>query len=329
MGGAWQSDDLRPVPADRRIFCKIEGRDHGIGWQCEELERRGLRATFFCEVLSSLVLGDPDTRSYMEFLLQRGQDVQLHAHPNFYFYSQYRLARERGGAYDHSQRSDRIGSLPLPLQRQLLELSRELFHRFTGRRPVAFRAGGYQANSATLSILSELGFLLDGSYNPAFREEGSFPNETLLPNVPQKLQGIWEVPVAVAQQDLPDPRKTTSLMPFELSAISLPEIRCILDHAHQSGLQHVVAIFHSFSAVKAKDHQYSQLRPDSIVRRRFTGTLDYLATHSERFEVSTFEALGAQVDQLQPAPAPKLAHLGYLRPFGRLAVQAVNRSYWL
>ncbi len=82
MGGAWQNPALRPLPAERRISCRIRGRDHGIGWQCAQLRERGLKATFFCEVLSSLVLGEGDSRSYLEYLLEQGQDVQLHVHPN-------------------------------------------------------------------------------------------------------------------------------------------------------------------------------------------------------------------------------------------------------
>lgn len=51
VGGAWASEQLRPLPADRRIFCRIRDRDRGIGCLCSELGRRGMKATLFCEVL--------------------------------------------------------------------------------------------------------------------------------------------------------------------------------------------------------------------------------------------------------------------------------------
>jgi peptidoglycan/xylan/chitin deacetylase (PgdA/CDA1 family) len=328
MGGAWGSPDLRPVPAERRIFCRINGTDCGIGWQCDELSRRGLRATFFCEVLSALVLGDRDTRSYLDLLLQRGQDVQLHAHPNFYYYSEYQKARSERQPFDHSLRSDSLGSLPEATQRHLLEQAGDLFFRFTGRRPVAYRAGSYQASSRTLAILAEQGFVLDSSFNPCFQGRGSFDRETLRPNTPQMIEGIWEIPVTVAVQNLPDPRVPSRLRPCEVNGIGRAEMRHILDHSHQSGAGHVVIMFHSFSAVKARDPQYSAMRPDRIVRRRFNALLDYLASNQDRFTVSTFGELAGQLTGLSTQETP-LPRLGYSRPLLRNLVQAVNQWYWL
>ena len=131
MGGAWDDVNKRPVPAERRIFCKMGERDFGIGWICDELDKRGFRATFFCEVLASLVLGDADTSSYLNYLVSRGQDVQLHAHPVFYFYRKYLDAISQGEKYDHSQTTDNLGRLPIDLQRQLLQLAHDIFLRLT------------------------------------------------------------------------------------------------------------------------------------------------------------------------------------------------------
>jgi peptidoglycan/xylan/chitin deacetylase (PgdA/CDA1 family) len=327
MGGAWRSDALLPVPAERRVFCKIDGIDYGIGWQTDELERRGFRATFFCEVLSTLVLGEADTSSYLEFLLNRGQDVQLHTHPNFYFYAQYLACRERGESYDHSARSDSLWRLSSDLQKHLLSQAIEIFKRLTGNRPLAYRAGGYQANKSSLSILSELGLLIDSSFNPSYSGSGSFDRENLLANVPQAVHGVWEIPVTVAIQDLPDPRNVTNLMPFEISALSMNEMRRILDHAHCTGTEHVVIMFHSFSGVKPKDVQYSELRPDHIVRRRFTGILNYLAASQDRFRVSTFGELAQKPDILSTCTPTPLPRLGYIYPLTRKLVQLLNRPY--
>lgn len=329
MGGAWARPEVRPVPSDRRVFCRINGTDHGIGWQCDELARRGMRASFFCEVLSSFVLGEDDTRAYVDYLLQRGQDVQLHTHPTFWFYSRYLAAKAEGREFDHSERSDKLARLPEPTQRFLLEQACAVFKRFTGRSPAAYRAGGYQANTRSLAILRELGIVLDTSFNPAYQGQGSFDGENLTPNVPQQVAGLWEIPVTVAIENLPDPRKPTRFMPFEISAISVPEMRGILDHAHQAGMEHVVVMFHSFSGVKPKDDQHTAMRPDSIVRSRFTQFLDHLARNSARFEVSTFGDLAARLPSLSAREAVPMPELGYGRPFVRKAVQLLNHWYWL
>jgi len=205
----------------------------------------------------------------------------------------------------------------------------EIFERLTGRRPSAYRAGGYDANSRTLAILAKMGFVLDSSFNPCYQGHGSFDGETLASNVAQKVGGLWEIPVTVAIENLPDPRKSNRFMPFEISALSLAEMRCMLDDLHSSGAAHVVIVFHSFSAVKAADDQYSEIRPDRIVRRRFSRLLDYLAGQTNRFVVSTFDELSQDLDQLKPGSSPGIPELGYVRPFCRKVVQAVNRTYWL
>src|SRR5262249_9947453 len=102
MGGAWDNAALRPVPAERHIYCHIGGKDNGIGWICDELERHKFRATFFAEVFCSLVFGVDATRSWCQYLLQHGQDVQLHTHLNYYYY-----AKKQGSPVAASEPTDR------------------------------------------------------------------------------------------------------------------------------------------------------------------------------------------------------------------------------
>ncbi len=328
MGGAWASDQLRPLPATRRIFCRIGNADHGIGWICDELARYGMQATFFCETLSNLVLGDDDTRSYLDYLLHRGQDVQLHAHPNFHFYAQWLEARRRGLPFDRSAVSDNLGALALPAQRQILSEACAIFRRFTGRSPTAFRAGGYMASLDTLGLLRELGFTVDSSFNPAYQQLGSFAGQPLAPNCVKWLGGLWEVPVTVALQGLPEPWKPNRYRHLEVSALSLAEMRHCLLRLHEAGAQEAVIVMHSFSGVKPADLQYSAMRPDRIVMGRFRGLLAFLARHPERFTVSALGSYRGPASQ-EAAPAPAIPHLGYFRPFCRKVVQMLNRVYWL
>jgi hypothetical protein len=329
MGGAWDDVSKRPVPSERRIFCKIDGRDSGIGWICDELDQRGFRATFFCEVLASLVLGDADISSYLNYLIARGQDVQLHAHPVFYFYKKYLDAVSRGEIYDHSQTSDNLGRLPVDLQRQLLQLAYDIFVRLTGKRPVAYRAGGYNCSLETLTILANLGLLMDSSFNATYQGQGSFDGHDIALNIAQRIRGIWELPVTVARQSLPDPAIRTGLKPFEISSISTWEMCRMLEHASSSGVEDVVIMFHSFSAVKARDLQYTRIRPDRIVRYRFTALLDYLAQRSDRFIVTTFSETANDTSQLQGQHGGSVADLGFARPLARKLVQGANRFFWL
>lgn len=325
MGGAWVDASLRPVPAGKRIFCRIDGRDFGIGWQCEQLRARGLKATFFCEVLSSLVLGEDDSRPYLEFLIEQSQDVQLHVHPNFYFYAEKLWAEARGLQYLPPRRPDALSDLPAEEQATILSTAVEIFHYLTGRQPVAFRAGNYQANATTLSILFQLGLGIDSSYNPVYQAAGSFPGETLPFNRPFVLEGMLEVPVTVVRQKLPVPRRQGDLRPLEVCALSATEMRSSLDRLHEAGVRDVVIVHHSFACVRARDQQYRDMRPDRIVMRRFTALLDYLTQHQDRFEVTTMNSLiaaGPTGDALVPDAIPSL---GYLMPLVRTFQQAVSQ----
>lgn len=324
MGGAWDDPSLRPVPAARRIFCRIGGRDFGIGWQCGELRKRGLRATFFCEVLSSLVLGEEDCRSYVEFLLEQGQDVQLHVHPNFYYYAEKLWAEARGIFHPRPRDPDALSALPREEQAAILDHAVEIFRYVTGRRPVAFRAGGYRADAATLAILRQFGVKVDSSWNPVFRNAGSFPQESLPVNRPAYLEGILEVPVTVVRQQLPAPNKPGGLVPLEVCALSAAEMRSALDQLHEGGVTDVVIVHHSFACVKASDVQYRRLRADNMVMSRFTALLDHLVAHPERFEVTTMSS-AAEEEAVQAAGASSLIpSLGYLKPLLRTFQQAAG-----
>lgn len=324
MGGAWQDSALRPVPAERRIFCRMQGRDHGIGWQCERLRERGLKATFFCEVLSSLVLGEEDSRSYLEFLLEQDQDVQLHAHPNFYFFAEKLWAEAQGIEYFPPRRPDALSSLPAEEQTTILRTAVEIFRYLTGHQPSAFRAGNYQASATTLAILSQLGFRIDSSYNPVYRPAGSFSGEVLPSNRPFLLEGMLELPVTVVRQQLPAPNKPGGLVQMEVCALSATEMRTSLDQLHEAGVRDVVIVHHSFACVKAQDAQYRTLRPDRIVMRRFTALLDYLVAGSDRFEVATMGDLAGKELTATTEARDSIPSLGYFRPLVRTFQQAVS-----
>lgn len=325
MGGAWQDPALKPVPAERRIFCRVQGRDCGIGWQCEQLRERGLKATFFCEVLSSLVLGEEDARSYLEFLLEQGQDVQLHVHPNFYFYSEKLWAQSQNVEYFPPRQPDSLSAFPAEEQAAILRTAVEVFRYLTRRQPSAFRAGNYQANATTLAILSQLGFRIDSSYNPVYRTAGSFPGEILPSNRPFALEGILELPVTVVRQQLPAPNKPGGPVQMEICALSAAEMRSSLDQLQQSGVRDVVIVHHSFACVKAKDAQYRVLRPDRIVQQRFTALLDYLASNADRFEVATMGDLAGAEPPRGAEDQYPIPSLGYLKPLVRTFQQAVNQ----
>jgi hypothetical protein len=325
MGGAWANPTLRPVPTERRIFCRIDGKDHGIGWLCDELGRHKFRATFFAEMFGSLFFGRDDTRSWCQYLLDCGQDVELHTHLNLYYYTQQQAAAPRVT----SAPTDDLANVPSPLRTELLEQACDLFRYATGYHPRAFRAGNWRADRALMSDLAKAGIRLDSSFNPAARAGGSFAGETLEVNALQRIDRLWELPLSVVRQSLPEPHLVDGARPFDLVSLSSWEIRKSLDDAHQAGTPHVVAVLHSFSGVKPKDVQYGQMKPDSVVRRRVRSFLDHLAANRDQFRVSTCDELVAELNDTQPGVGCAPPNLGFVHPLARKVVQAVNSIYWV
>ncbi len=324
MGGAWADSSLRPVPTERHIHCRINGEDYGIGWLCHELGRHNFRATFFSEMFASLIFGCDDTKAWCQYLLERGQDVQLHTHLNFYYYAQHQTLSRASSA-----RTDDLSALPTELRGELLEQACELFHAATGYYPVAYRAGNWQANLALVADLKKIGIRLDSSFNATARHGGSFHRDGVKLNVLQKLNGMWELPLTVLKQSLPEPHLIDGMRPFDLVSLSTWEIRKALDDAYRASIPHLVAVLHNFSGVKVKDPQYLTMKPDRVVRARLRFFLDYLASHSDRFRVSTCGELVSELDNVQPVERVDLPQLGLIHPLARKIVQAVNSIYWL
>ena len=325
MGGAWSNPGkMHPVPAERRIFCRIGGKDYGIGWLCDELAARNFRATFFCEVFCALVFGKDDTRSWVQYLLERGQDVQLHTHLNFFYYAK-QLA-EPGSV---RERTDNIADLQAPARAELLERACELFRHAAGADPVAYRAGSWRANRALLADLEKIGIKLDCSFNPAARKAGSFPGEQMQVNRLHKIGGIWELPLTIVRQTLPEPNLVSGIRPFDVVSLSSWEMRKALDGSYEAGVSHVSVVLHCFSGVKHRDLEYYKMRPNEVIRRRLRNLLDHLAANRDRFRVSTCAELASELGQPQHPGTAEIPNLGFVHPLARKVVQVANSLYWV
>jgi hypothetical protein len=322
MGGAWNDSRLRPVPADRRIFCQINGESYGIGWMCRELNARKLKATFFCEVFGSLVFGEDETRRWFQYLLDQQQDVQMHTHLNYYYYS-----RRSSAPDEMARRTDNLADLEPPLRGELVDRACDFFRRAAGYDATAYRAGNWRCSRALLQDLGKRGIVVDASFNRTLQNSGSFKNESIAVNTLQCIDGVWELPITVARQSLPDPALADGVRPFDVVSMSRWEMKKVLEDAHASRSTHVSAVLHSFSGVKAKDLQYQHLRPDQIVRRRFTALLDYLAANQDRFRVSTVGELALEARSASSSQAGWIPSLGFFHPLARKLVQAVNSLY--
>lgn len=321
MGGAWSDDRLRTVPPSRAIWGDYNGRQFGLPLIVTILRNAGLAATFFVEPFADEQGHKGTMEPVCTYLLDHAQDVQLHIHPNHFHYGLHRQGRA-------SPRTDQMADLEAGAQRALLEEGAERLRRWTGHRPVAFRAGNLGASEATLREVAVAGLRIDSSYafpyaggQCRFRDGDAYNGTRWYGDVLElALSGF-------VQPRLPGLRRAK---PLDVVAISAGECRSAITRITAAGAE-AVAILHSFSLFKVRNVQYDGGRPNRIVIRRWERLCRWLATHAAERSTRTLQQLHEDVAagrfQAREAPPPGLGRP--VRALTRKAVQAVNRLYWV
>ena len=256
MGGAWDSATREPVGPERAILGLTGARRYGTPLIMDLLEEHDLRATFFVEVFASAVVGDTALGDAYREITGRGHDVQLHLHPVFHYYAEHR--RGLPGAAPPPADMDRIGSHPPLAQLELLREGVGIFERLLGRKPVAFRAGNYSADHATLAALEQVGIRYDSSFNAAYLGRSCLITGVEATNSPWRVGSVWRFPSPCSP---PGSALWPASKPLEIGAVSFREIRSVLDQAERLGMGCVNMILHSFSLFKKSDSQFSRIRP--------------------------------------------------------------------
>ena len=209
----------------------IEPAGVGLGYQLDRLRRYRLKACFFVDPSPADLWGLEPFRRMVGAILDAGQEVQLHLHPNW----TGATPGDRGATHALFE----LVEYGLDRQRELLAAAAELLIAARAPTPVAFRAGSYGANDDTLTALAQLGFLYDSSHNGAATP---WPSRVGLParQIAPVRRGVTEVPVTVIE-DSPG-----SLRTFQLCALSASEARDALEHAAAHDHAAVTIVSHGF-----------------------------------------------------------------------------------
>jgi peptidoglycan/xylan/chitin deacetylase (PgdA/CDA1 family) len=320
MGGAWQNPDLKPVPPSRAIWGEYDGGQLGLPLIVSILEECRLSATFFVEAFTDEQGFPGEMERVCHYLLDHGQDVQLHIHPN---HKHYGLAQQ---GKPHP-RNDMIGELEPDAQFALLQEGCERMERWTGKKPVAFRAGNMGASETTLEQLAKAGIPIDSSYTfPYAGGQCRFSADELY-NGSKWYGEVLELALSGFRQPrLPGLSPTK---PVDLVGISAGECVAAIGAIGGAGAD-TVLILHSFSLFKVRNVQYDGGRLNRIVTGRFRSVCRWLAEHREQCPVRTFaelsEDLGAGRYEAKAVPPFTLNRP--MRALVRKGVQAFNNPYW-
>jgi peptidoglycan/xylan/chitin deacetylase (PgdA/CDA1 family) len=166
----------------------LEPAGVGVAWQLEQLKRHGLKATFFVDPMPALVHGLDWVKRVVAAVLEGGQEVQFHIHPNW-------TGAKAGDTTSHA--AFQLIEYDYNEQIELLAGASDLLTSAGAPESVAFRSGSYSASDDTLTALAELGFLYDSSHNGA---EHPWPSAIGLGErqiAPVTHRGITEVPVTL------------------------------------------------------------------------------------------------------------------------------------
>lgn len=208
----------------------LEPAGVGLSYQLDRLAAHGLKACFFVDPMPALVFGLGPVKRMVDTILTAGQEVQLHLHPNW----AGAIAGDRAASYGRFQ----MYEYTLDEQAALLVGATELLTAAGAPQPIAFRAGGYAANTDTLRALAALGFVYDSSHNGAEPAESriGLGSEQIAPVT----HHLIEIPVTVIE-DAPGLLRT-----FQLCALSGAEAAAALDHAAAEGHAAVTIVSHGF-----------------------------------------------------------------------------------
>lgn len=96
---------------------------------------------------------------HLRRLSQNGHDIQLHLHP------QWINAEYINGIWYSELKDYKLSDLPVHVARTLFSRGCDIIHRITGKRPIAFRAGDYCAQTYTdlFDVMKENNLIIDSS----------------------------------------------------------------------------------------------------------------------------------------------------------------------
>lgn len=230
----------------------------GVSRQLDLLAQAGLKACFFVDPMPALAFGLEPIARIVGTILDAGQEVQLHLHPNW--------ARARAGDGGVGQAHCDMEHYALAEQRALIARATGLLVAAGAPEPVAFRAGGYAANDDTLAALAEAGFAYDSSHNGADMPRMGGIDLPASRIAPIRRGGLVEMPVTVIED------RRGHLRPFQLCALSSAEARSALDHAVARRHAAVTIVGHGFELANR-----AATRPNAVHVRRFEAVCAMLA----------------------------------------------------
>jgi len=299
----WTDIATRLPAAFRRLTYGPPPHERGaLPVNLQILQDNGLRAVFFVEPLFSYYYGLDALQELVGLVMEAGQDVQMHIHPEWLDELPEEIVPRR-------KKTPMLHLFSLDEQTALLEAAASRLVAAGAPRPTAFRSGNYSANADTLRALARIGFKVDSSINACFDFPYPYQDGARLMH-PSYMENIAEYPVTLFRDGFGRVR------PMQITACSVSEMVQGLTRARNQGLPAATLVSHNFELLSA-----DRRSEDRIVTRRFAGLCEWLGRNAAEFPTASFDP------SVVPAtpPAWELPRVSSLATAQRYVAQAARR----
>jgi len=222
-----------------RILGQRGDKYYGIPLIMDILDKYGMKGTFFVNAYLDSYYPEAEVEKVVRQIVDRGHDVQLHTHEEFRCFS-FCDTKDIDCWHQCTKKQSYMSGNTLENQIAIISEGAQNIEKWSGRYPVAFRGGAFDADINTLKALRTLNIPIDSSLSGPGHKLA-----TILPiNKVGEYEGIVEVPLFNYMEDLILKR---GLRYLDIESSTLLEHKYLLNEAIKNGTRTVVLMMHSSS----------------------------------------------------------------------------------
>ena len=271
----------------------------GLGRILEALAQHSVPATFFVDLCEARTWGIDYMEAVSKAILKYKQDIQLHAHPHHYSGDSNRWLLHE---YSCSE------------QKELLEYAVGNFTRFVGRKPRAFRAGGFGANDDTFDLLRTHGIVIDSSYLYRHPHCHFIPPASTSPSMYRSVLEIPLTPVVT----LGTARYPLRVAALDFNWLPLTVMQNVLLTLRDSGSPYAIVLMHSSSLFQRSSRSGFTYKAENL--QKLNVLLEFL--QERKFQLTVFQDIPAEEAPTPPGRFSPIIVSNPLRQYGILRYQA-------
>lgn len=264
------------------VWGEVAGTSEALGFILRTLNQHNLRATFFIETVHLSYFPEEIMKGYVRRLHDGEQDLQLHLHPVW--------SRFEGGTF--ARVSDHCRDLDEGRLADLIASGAGHIEAWCGRRPVCLRTGNFSVSTSIYRAMRQAKMRISSNIclavAPPREQELHFTGGV------HRIEGIVELPVTCFRDRGPIGRGR--YRPLQISACRFEEMRDLLNTLHTRGASVAVVVTHPFEFLKWSGPDFSRLRANRLVQRRFAQLCQFLAANADRFEVVGLGEIEGRMD---------------------------------